>query len=85
MYNKQKKDSPAMTTPRWQYRFDNFKRAYLLLSEAMETRHQRELTQLENECLDVTHDSVFVVCANFLDHVLLGIGVTSEEIGDTAE
>jgi nucleotidyltransferase substrate binding protein (TIGR01987 family) len=37
------------TTPRWQYRFDNFKRAYLLLSEAMETRQQRELTQLEKE------------------------------------
>ena len=36
-------------TPRWTYRFDNFKRAYLLLSDAIETRHQRELTQLEKE------------------------------------
>ena len=35
--------------PRWQYRFDNFKRAYVLLREAIEEFEKRELTQLEKE------------------------------------
>ncbi|MDX2084949.1 MAG: nucleotidyltransferase substrate binding protein [Candidatus Melainabacteria bacterium] len=41
-----------MTTdnkPRWQYRFDNYKRAYTLLREAMAVRAERELSQLEKE------------------------------------
>ncbi|MDE0032292.1 MAG: nucleotidyltransferase substrate binding protein [Deltaproteobacteria bacterium] len=33
--------------PRWQYRFDNFKRAFLLLREALD--EERELSQLEQE------------------------------------
>jgi nucleotidyltransferase substrate binding protein (TIGR01987 family) len=35
--------------PRWQYRFDNFKRAYLLLHESIELKQQRVLSQLEKE------------------------------------
>ena len=35
--------------PRWQYRFDNFKRAFILLREAIEEFEKRELTQLEKE------------------------------------
>jgi nucleotidyltransferase substrate binding protein (TIGR01987 family) len=35
--------------PRWQYRFDNFKRAYILLQEAIETSQERPLSQLEKE------------------------------------
>ena len=35
--------------PRWQYRFDNYKRAFLLLSDAIETMAVRDLTQLETE------------------------------------
>ena len=35
--------------PRWQYRFDNFKRAYVLLREAIEQTEERQLTQLERE------------------------------------
>jgi nucleotidyltransferase substrate binding protein (TIGR01987 family) len=35
--------------PRWQYRFDNFKRAYTLLREAIEISQERELSQLERE------------------------------------
>lgn len=34
---------------RWVYRFDNYKRAFLLLRDAMETMQKRELTQLEKE------------------------------------
>ncbi|MBW2735733.1 MAG: nucleotidyltransferase substrate binding protein [Deltaproteobacteria bacterium] len=35
--------------PRWVYRFDNYKRAFVLLREAIETMEDRELTQLEKE------------------------------------
>lgn len=35
--------------PRWQYRFDNFKRAYVLLREAIEETGERSLSQLEKE------------------------------------
>lgn len=35
--------------PRWQYRFDNFKRAYILLREAIEETNERALSQLEKE------------------------------------
>jgi nucleotidyltransferase substrate binding protein (TIGR01987 family) len=37
--------------PRWIYRFDNYKRAFLLLREAVEIMNERELTQLEKEGL----------------------------------
>ena len=35
--------------PRWQYRFDNYKRAFTLLREAIEYHQERELTDLEKE------------------------------------
>lgn len=35
--------------PRWMYRFDNYKRAFLLLKEAIGMMTTRELTQLEKE------------------------------------
>ncbi len=34
---------------RWQYRFDNFKRAYFLLQEAVESYREEELNQLAKE------------------------------------
>ena len=34
---------------RWQYRFDNYKRAYILLSEAIESDVEGHLSQLEKE------------------------------------
>jgi len=39
----------APQKPRWQYRFDNFKRAFTLLREAMDQSHERKLSQLEKE------------------------------------
>jgi hypothetical protein len=36
-------------TRRWIHRFDNFKRAYALLAEAIDLARQRELSQLEME------------------------------------
>lgn len=41
--------APGFEKPRWVYRFDNFKRAFLLLREAIETMEARELSQLEKE------------------------------------
>jgi nucleotidyltransferase substrate binding protein (TIGR01987 family) len=39
----------ASDKPRWIYRFDNYKRAFNLLREAMETLETRPLSQLEKE------------------------------------
>lgn len=35
--------------PRWEYRFDNFRRAFLLLREAIELSQERPLSNLEQE------------------------------------
>jgi nucleotidyltransferase substrate binding protein (TIGR01987 family) len=35
--------------PRWMYRFDNYKRAFMLLREAIEMMEVRPLSQLEKE------------------------------------
>lgn len=36
-------------TPRWVYRFDNFKRAFALLSEAIQIIRKRKISALEQE------------------------------------
>ena len=36
-------------SPRWRYRFDNYRRAFFLLREAIELMEEREPTQLEKE------------------------------------
>src|SRR5262245_11414315 len=41
--------SKTSEKPRWLYRFDNFKRAFALLQEAVNLKKDRELTQLEKE------------------------------------
>ncbi|MFM9977956.1 MAG: nucleotidyltransferase substrate binding protein [Sphingomonadaceae bacterium] len=42
-------DAAQPAKPRWQHRFDNFSRAFLLLREAIEISTDRELSQLEKE------------------------------------
>ncbi len=43
-------DEPSLDDrPRWIYRFDNFRRAFSLLREAVEAMEERELSQLEKE------------------------------------
>lgn len=37
--------------PRWQYRFDNYSRAFILLREGVEAINEREMLQLEREGL----------------------------------
>ena len=43
--------SESPEKPRWQYRFDNFGRAFILLREGIETIEERGLSQLEQEGL----------------------------------
>lgn len=40
---------PPAPKPRWVYRFDNYRRAFTLLREAIELMDERELSQLEQE------------------------------------
>ena len=55
--------------PRWQYRFDNYKRAFTLLREAME---QENLTQLEQEGViqrfEYTMELAWKTMKDYLEH-----------------
>jgi nucleotidyltransferase substrate binding protein (TIGR01987 family) len=57
--------------PRWIYRFDNYKRAFLLLREAMEVLEERDLTQLEKEGViqrfEYTWELAWKVLKDYLD------------------
>ena len=58
--------------PRWLYRFDNYKRAFGLLREAMETLEVRELTQLEKEGViqrfEYTWELAWKLIKDYLEH-----------------
>lgn len=66
--------------PRWIYRFDNYKRAFVLLREAIETMDERELTQLEKEGIiqrfEYTWELAWKVIKDYLEHE----GVTLDKI-----
>lgn len=57
--------------PRWIYRFDNYKRAFLLLREAIEVLEERDLTQLEKEGViqrfEYTWELAWKVLKDYLD------------------
>ena len=59
-------------TPRWQYRFANYRRALTLLREAMDTRRESGLNQLETEGaiqrFEFTMELAWNVMKDFLEH-----------------
>ena len=63
---------PETEKPRWIYRFDNFKRAFLLLREAIEIMETRELTQLEKEGViqrfEYTWELTWKMLKDYLEH-----------------
>ncbi|MEO5374921.1 MAG: nucleotidyltransferase substrate binding protein [Alphaproteobacteria bacterium] len=70
----------ATERPRWQYRFDNFKRAVLLLREAMETAAERPLTQLEKEGIIQRFEYTMELSWKTMKDYLESQGVVFEQI-----
>lgn len=72
------------TKPRWLYRFDNFKRAFLLLREAIYLRREREVTPLENEGIiqrfEYTWELVWKMLKDYLEYT----GIVLETITPAA-
>ena len=58
--------------PRWLYRFDNYKRAFMLLREAIEIMDTRELSQLEKEGViqrfEYTRELAWKVIKDYLEY-----------------
>jgi len=59
-------------TPRWQYRFDNYKRAFSLLRSAMELKHDKEISDLEQEGIiqrfEYTCELAWKTIKDYLEH-----------------
>ena len=66
------------TTPRWVYRFDNYKRAFALLSEAMALFDERELSELEQEGVIQRFEYTWELAWKLLGDLLSAEGVTLE-------
>ena len=66
--------------PRWQYRFDNYKRAFTLLREAIEWRQERELTDLEKEGTIQRFEYTWELAWKTLKDYLENEGVVLEKI-----
>jgi len=64
--------TPKTAKPRWLYRFDNYKRAFGLLREAMEAIETRPLTQLEREGViqrfEYTWELAWKLIKDYLEH-----------------
>ena len=66
--------------PRWVYRFDNYKRAFLLLREAIEIMEERDLTQLEKEGIIQRFEYTWELAWKVLKDFLENEGVTLDRI-----
>ena len=73
-------NSDMTSKPRWIYRFDNYKRAFMLLREAIEIMEERPLSQLEKEGIiqrfEYTWELAWKVIKDYLEYE----GVTLERI-----
>lgn len=63
----------ATEKPRWHYRFDNFKRGFIILREAMELAHARPLTELEKigviQCFEFTWELAWKTLKDYLEFI----------------
>ena len=66
--------------PRWQYRFDNYKRAFCLLREAIELQQERELTDLEKEGIIQRFEYTWELAWKTLKDYLENEGVVLDKI-----
>ncbi len=66
--------------PRWQYHFDNYKRAFTLLREAIEYQQERTLTDLEKEGVIQRFEYTWELAWKTLKDYLESEGVTLEKI-----
>ena len=66
--------------PRWQYRFDNYKRAFCLLREAIELQKERELTDLEKEGIIQRFEYTWELAWKTLKDYLENEGVVLDKI-----
>ena len=67
-------------TPRWQYRFHNYSRAFLLLKEAVEIMETRELSQLEKEGVVQRFEYTMELSWNVMKDYLESESVVFEQI-----
>lgn len=70
----------AREKPRWLYRFDNYKRAFSLLREAIELSNQRKLTDLEEEGVIQRFEYTWELAWKLLGDLLAADGVTLETL-----
>lgn len=64
--------------PRWIYRFENYKRAFLLLRQAIEQMQQRPLSQLEKEGIIQRFEYTWELAWKLLKDFLEASGVNLE-------
>jgi nucleotidyltransferase substrate binding protein (TIGR01987 family) len=84
MFNGLKIIMNTLQTPRWIFRFDNFKRAFALLRDAINDMQQREISQLEKEGIiqrfEYTWELAWKVLKDYLEYT----GVILETITPAA-
>lgn len=66
--------------PRWLYRFDNYKRAFALLREAIELANVRKLSALEEEGIIQRFEYTWELAWKLLADLLAAEGVSLETI-----
>ena len=80
-------DPPKPAKPRWLYRFDNYKRAFGLLREAMELIETRPLTQLEREGViqrfEYTWELAWKLIQDYLEREGVGTGQNHSGFSDS--
>ncbi len=66
--------------PRWLYRFDNYKRAFALLREAIELAETRKLSSLEEEGVIQRFEYTWELAWKLLADLLAADGVTLDTV-----